>query len=140
MSSMRGHHVRATLAGFVLAGVAATSTGCASTPSPVVKSGPPVATDDPCDARVGHVRSPQWCHLPAEVHRFLDRREICDHFRGEPVPDAVDDPAGERRRQIETALQQSCTGTDAELARLREAYRDRPEVTQALAGLEDRVE
>jgi hypothetical protein len=78
--------------------------------------------------------------LPREVRVFIERREGCDHFRGEPVPEPADDPKGERRRQIESALAKLCTGTDAELARLRARYRDDAAVTAALADFEDDIE
>ena len=83
---------------------------------------------------------PGWCDFPHEVRVFLERREGCDHFRGEPVPDAADDPGGERRRQIETALRELCTGTDAELTRLRTRYRDDASVGAALEVFESDIE
>lgn len=83
---------------------------------------------------------PNWCDYPHEVRAFLDRRDGCDHFRGEPIPEPVDDPGGERRREIETALRERCTGTDAELVRLRARYRDDAAISAALAGLEDDIE
>ena len=78
--------------------------------------------------------------LPREVRDFIERREGCDHFRGEPVPEPEDDPEGARRRQIESALEKLCTGTDAELARLRARYRNDAAVTAALADFEDDIE
>lgn len=78
--------------------------------------------------------------LPPEVRDFIERREGCDHFRGEPVPEPANDPKGERRSQIETALETLCTGTDAELARLRVRYRNDAAVTAALADFEDEIE
>lgn len=56
------------------------------------------------------------------------------------MPDAADDPGGERRRQIETALRELCTGTDAELARLRTRYRDEASVGAALEAFESDIE
>lgn len=78
--------------------------------------------------------------LPREVRDFIERREVCDHFRGEPVPEPEDDPESVRRKQIETALKRFCTGTDAELARLRARYRNNAAVTAALADFEDEIE
>ncbi len=81
-----------------------------------------------------------WCDYPHEVRAFLDKREGCDHFRGEPVPEPADDPGGERRREIETALRKLCTGSDAELLRLRTRYRDDADVSAALNALESDIE
>jgi hypothetical protein len=83
---------------------------------------------------------PNWCDYPHEVRAFFDRRELCDHFRGEPVPEPIDDPGDERRREIDTALRKHCTGTDAELARLRARYRDDAVVAAALAEFETDIE
>lgn len=49
---------------------------------------------------------------PAEVASFLERRELCDHLRGEDLREDS---------RIET-LNQSCAGTDRELARLKRKY------------------
>lgn len=72
--------------------------------------------------------------LPKEVLAFLDRRDACDHWRG------VHDPNAERQKDIDWSVCQSCPGTDAELARLKQKYKGNARVTEALAGLEPRVE
>jgi cytochrome c556 len=72
--------------------------------------------------------------LPAEVRAFVEKRDGCDHFRGEDPYDA------ERAKQIDAELTRLCTGTDAELARLRRVHARNKAVMQALAGYEDRVE
>lgn len=74
--------------------------------------------------------------LPKDVQTFLARRESCDHWRGEGV---VDDDE-ERRKDIARSLCQSCMGTDAELARLRNKYRLDVRVVKALADFEPRIE
>ena len=51
--------------------------------------------------------------LPADVAKFKERRDICDHFRGEEPYDA------ERRKFLEENLNKYCTGTDKELASLK---------------------
>lgn len=72
--------------------------------------------------------------LPKEVQDFVTRRESCDHWRGEDGYDA------ERQKDIDWSLCQACTGTDAELTRLKRKYRGSVPVTQALAGFEPRIE
>lgn len=64
--------------------------------------------------------------LPPRVRRFIERRQGCDHWRGEYSPD----PA--RRRQIERGVASECTGIDRELVRLRQLYRRTPSVLHAL--------
>jgi hypothetical protein len=83
-------------------------------------------------AWVAACAAPPAVDLPA----FLERRAACDHFRGE-VPDPPD-PA--RMREIEQQIAATCTGTDAQLARLKQRYRDDPAVARQLATFEPQVE
>jgi hypothetical protein len=71
-----------------------------------------------------------------DLATFLERRATCDHFRGE-VPDP---PDPERLREVQKGIADSCTGTDAQLAALKQRYRDDPVVAKQLAQFEDRVE
>ena len=93
-----------------------------------------------CEVPDAPMDQPNWCDYPHEVRLFLDQREGCDHFRGEPIPEPADDPGGERRRQIETAVHELCTGSDAELLRLRTRYRDDAAVSATLGALESNIE
>ena len=68
--------------------------------------------------------------LPPAVTRFIERRQGCDHWRGE----FSEDPA--RRRQIDAGARQACTGSDRELDRLRRVYRQNLAVRDALKGYE----
>lgn len=72
--------------------------------------------------------------LPPDVRAFVARRDQCDHFRGEDS----DDP--ERRRGITHSLFRFCTGTDAELARLKKRYRRDARVIRRLARYDPDVE
>ncbi|QKD00326.1 hypothetical protein [Mesorhizobium loti] len=72
--------------------------------------------------------------VPDDVRAFIDRRDGCDHFRGEDSPDA------ERRAQIDAALRQLCTGTDAELARLKRVYAGNPDIQRLLDDYEIDIE
>ena len=72
--------------------------------------------------------------LPADVAAFVKQRDGCDHFRGEEPYDA------ERAKFINERLEALCAGTDRRLAELRAKYRNRADVTAALAGYEDVVE
>jgi hypothetical protein len=71
-----------------------------------------------------------------DLNTFLERRAACDHWRGE-VPDPPD-PA--RMREVEQQTTEWCQGTDAQLAALRQRYRDDPVVTKQLAQFETKVE
>lgn len=72
--------------------------------------------------------------LPQDVAAFIERRDSCDHFRGEEPYDA------ERAAEIKAALAATCTGTDKQLAALRRKYADNPQVLDRLSDYEDRVE
>ena len=78
------------------------------------------------------------CAAPAEpdLAAFLDRRATCDHLRGE-IPDP---PDAQRLRAIEQQIAQACSGSDAQLARLKQRYRDDPAVSRQLAAFEPRIE
>ena len=78
------------------------------------------------------------CAAPPAVDlaSFLERRATCDHFRGE-VPDPPD-PA--RMHEIEQQIAATCTGTDAQLAQLKQRYRDDPAVAKQLAAFEPKIE
>ncbi len=74
--------------------------------------------------------------LPDDVSRFMERRDLCDHFRGE-----IPEPADHRRmEEVISSISRYCLGTDEELARLRKKYIDDPEVRDVLAGYETAVE
>ena len=72
--------------------------------------------------------------LPRDVGRFVERRDSCDHWRGEEGYDAP------RAREIGRAVRSECKGTDKELARLRALYVKRPDIVAALADYEHRIE
>ena len=72
--------------------------------------------------------------LPDDVRAFMERRNGCDHFRGE------DSPYSERRAQIDEELKRLCTGTDAELARLKQVYAGNETVQRLLAEYEVNIE
>src|SRR5471032_1532909 len=66
--------------------------------------------------------------LPA----FLERRAMCDHFRGE-FPDP---PDPERVRDVLAQVDLQCTGIDEQLDALKKRYRDDPVVSRQLAQFE----
>jgi hypothetical protein len=72
--------------------------------------------------------------LPADVRRFKERRDECDHFRGEEPSD----PA--RTAELQAALERTCTGTDAALVALRRRHSGDAAVMVALADYESDVE
>jgi len=71
-----------------------------------------------------------------DLATFLERRATCDHFRGE-VPDP---PDPQRLREVMEQIEVNCKGSDAQLAALRQRYRDDPVVSKQLAQFEDRIE
>ena len=71
-----------------------------------------------------------------DLATFLERRAVCDHFRGE-IPDP---PAEERMREVLQKQTEYCTGTDAQLALLKKRWRDDPAVMKQLDELEPQIE
>lgn len=72
--------------------------------------------------------------LPADVIKFKQRRDICDHWRGEEPYDE------ERAKAIEEAWDSSCPGSDKTLALLRAKYKNNQAVLKALADYEEKIE
>lgn len=82
----------------------------------------------------------RWCDYPHEIRVFTERRQGCDHFRGEPWPEGDEPWEIERRDQLTKGMRDACAGTDAELARLRAKYRDDAEIAKMLGELETDIE
>ncbi|HWS25444.1 MAG TPA: hypothetical protein VN259_02615 [Xanthomonadales bacterium] len=75
----------------------------------------------------------------AAVRAYVERREACDHFRGEPV-EGEGEEALARLEFVQRQIFEKCSGTDAELARLRATYANDPALSQALADFEYPIE
>ena len=72
--------------------------------------------------------------LPKEVASFIEKRDLCDHFRGEPPYDE------ERRIFLHKNMIELCTGSDQDLANLKAKYRDNPTVLKKLSIYEEDIE
>ena len=71
-----------------------------------------------------------------DLKTYLERREMCDHMRGE-FPDP---PDPERMRDILEQVDHFCPGSDAQLAALKLRYRDDAVVMKQLEALEPQIE
>ena len=71
-----------------------------------------------------------------DVERFIERRENCDHFRGE-LPDPSEK---ERLEQVIDNANKFCEGTDAQLKALKKRYANNPAVMSRLNKFEDQIE
>lgn len=78
--------------------------------------------------------------LPADVKSFVDRRDGCDHFRGEPWDSGEDPVIKERREFIFKNIKDLCTGTDKQLEELRNKYSNNPVIFELLGKYEDKIE
>jgi hypothetical protein len=74
--------------------------------------------------------------LPSDVVKYIDKRDLCDHFRGE-IPDPSDKT---RMEQVNKAIDQYCSGTDAKLASLKAKYKDSKTVQDALSEYDPHIE
>ena len=73
----------------------------------------------------------QW---PPDVASFIERRDGCDHFRGEYPYDE------ERRKFLRQNILELCVGTDRQLALLKKRHRDNKAVIAKLDEYESRIE
>ena len=72
--------------------------------------------------------------FPKEVTAFIEKRDLCDHFRGE-------DPYDEERRIfLYKNIAKLCTGSDQELATLKNKYSNNPYVLEKLSVYEEDIE
>ena len=72
--------------------------------------------------------------LPEDVARFIERRDACDHFRGEEAYDA------KRRQFLEQETAKLCVGSDKQLAELRKKYAGNKAVITKLDDYEPEIE
>jgi hypothetical protein len=72
--------------------------------------------------------------LPLDIARYVERRDLCDHFRGEEAYNA------ERREFLKQRMQEYCVGTDARLARLKRKYKRQSKVMSKLNEYEVKSE
>ena len=72
--------------------------------------------------------------LPNDVLRFVKRRELCDHFRGEEAGDRA------RGREIAAGLRQNCVGSDTALAELKRKYATDATIAATLSAYDEQVE
>ena len=87
-----------------------------------------VASISFASAAIGQAR------LPEDVARFVERRDACDHFRGEEAYDA------KRRDFLEQQTSKLCVGTDKQLAELKKKYAGNKAVMTKLADYEPEIE
>lgn len=93
-----------------------------------------------CVQPEGPVTRPAYCSYPVDVRAFLDGRDLCDHFRSEPWPETGSRADRERRAQLASDMEASCTGTDHRLGTLKHRYRNDVAVTAVLSEFEPAVE
>lgn len=65
--------------------------------------------------------------LPADVAKFINNAEMCEHFAGE-----WDDNDKARQREITQAVAQSCGQAQQQLKRLRVKYAKEPEIRKVI--------
>jgi FMN phosphatase YigB (HAD superfamily) len=71
---------------------------------------------------------------PSDVARFIERRNGCDHFRGEEPYDK------ERREFLNQKMTELCPGTDKALADLKDKYRRNKRIMAVLNEYEPQIE
>lgn len=74
--------------------------------------------------------------LPSDVNKFIEKREGCDHIRGE-----IPEPSQKQRmREVNRENGKLCKGTDKALAQLKKKYAKNPQVLQRLDEFEPDIE
>lgn len=71
---------------------------------------------------------------PEDVRNFIEVRDGCDHFRGEPPYDE------ERRQFLLKNIEELCTGTDQTLSKLKNKYKENQKISIKLSEYEENIE
>lgn len=125
--------------GLLLAALCALA-GCATSPLPPREAtrvaAPAIAA--PC-REAASPRGESLCSYPIDVRTFVEDRDLCDHFRGEPWPEGDSDADRSRRLDLVEGARRACAGTDARLAELKTRYDNDPTVLLLLSGFDERV-
>lgn len=74
--------------------------------------------------------------LPQDVQKFVDRREGCDHMRGE-IPDPSEK---QRMKEVNREIEKLCKGTDRQLVQLKKKYASNKPIMQRLNEFEEGIE
>ena len=74
--------------------------------------------------------------VPADVVKFTERRDGCDHMRGEISGELTP----EEQKEFDVNLNESCVGTDNELSTLRAKYLKNQVVIELLGKYTARIE
>jgi len=77
--------------------------------------------------------------LPQEVTSYIAERNICDHFRGEPIEGNSTEQI-ERRGFVVDSLDIYCSGTDKRLAALKRRYKNNRAAMDKLSQFEEGIE
>jgi hypothetical protein len=76
--------------------------------------------------------------FPDDVNKFIARRDLCDHFRGE-IPDPTTASSDELKDMVnKTNLY--CKGTDKQLMSLKDKYSSNQAVAKKLSTYESSIE
>lgn len=77
---------------------------------------------------------------PRDVSEYIERREVCEHFRAEPWPEGGSSEERERRDFIAAQLLHYCKGSDQAIRELKAKYRDNRVVMDRLETYEADIE
>lgn len=77
---------------------------------------------------------------PSEVADYIERRELCEHFRDEPWPEGSSPTDKERREFLVRQLERYCKGADAGLRELKRKYKDERSVIDRLNKYDPEIE
>lgn len=77
---------------------------------------------------------------PPEVAAYLERRELCEHFRSEPWPEGSSPTDKERRLFLARQFERYCKGSDEGLRELKRKYKDDRAVIERLDKYEADIE
>ncbi|MDH4556947.1 hypothetical protein E8F11_17545 [Pseudomonas sp. BN417] len=77
---------------------------------------------------------------PSDVAQYIERRELCEHFRGEPWPEGGSVEEKERRAFITSQFERYCKDSDQAIEKLKKKYTNNQAVMNRLEKYEKNIE
>lgn len=73
---------------------------------------------------------------PKDLSTFIEKRDLCDHFRGE----ISGEPDIDNERNLNAEMDKYCLGTDQELKKLKNKYKNSPDLLELLEIYDENIE
>lgn len=78
--------------------------------------------------------------FPDNVQKYIENRQLCDHFRGEyPESEGWGEAYQKRFEEVNKAINKNCQGTDQALMELKQQYKTNQVIMNKLNEFEENI-